>query len=101
LAKQGQGDYEEDIAVLRRGTELRSWGIQMAEYIEVEEAIGRPGLRVVVGQGRPGPWNEAVKGILYVKKIPFVRVRQEDAPSPNLALLKWDRANQRAGTGMQ
>jgi hypothetical protein len=61
----------------------------MAEYIEVEEAIGRPGLRVVVGQGRPGPWNEAVKGILYVKKTPFVRVRQEDAPSPNLALLKW------------
>jgi hypothetical protein len=43
----------------------------------------------VVGQGRPGPWNEAAKGILYAKNIPFVRVRQEDAPSPNFALLKW------------
>jgi glutathione S-transferase len=61
----------------------------MAEYIEVDEAIVRRGLRVVVGQGRPGPWSEAAKGILYVKKIRFVRVRQEDAPSPNLAVLRW------------
>lgn len=46
-----------------------------------------PGLRVVLPAGIPGPWGEAVKGILYVKKIPFVRVlhdRSDYAP-----LIRW------------
>ncbi|MDO8432742.1 MAG: hypothetical protein Q7S58_10090 [Candidatus Binatus sp.] len=60
----------------------------MASYVEVEEAIAMRGLRVVLSPGVPGPWSEAAKGILYVKKIPYVRVRQELA-GDNLALLKW------------
>lgn len=59
----------------------------MAEYIDVDQAIGMTGLRVVLTPGVPGPWSEAAKGILYVKRIPYVRVRQE--AGPNEALLRW------------
>ena len=45
----------------------------MAEYVSIEQAVTMPGLRVVLPAGIPGPWAEAVKGILYVKKIPFTR----------------------------
>src|SRR5690242_5584505 len=59
----------------------------MAEYIDIEQAIGMDGLRVVLPQGIPGPWAEAVKGILHVKRIPFVRVRHDRA---NYApLIRW------------
>jgi len=60
----------------------------MAEYIEVEEAIGRPGLRVVLTPSVPGPWTEAAKAILRVKKLPYVKVRQE-LMGQNLPLLNW------------
>jgi len=60
----------------------------MAQYIEVDDAIGIPGLRVVLTPGVPGPWSEAAKGILYVKKIPYVKVRQE-LGGENLALKRW------------
>ena len=60
----------------------------MAQYIEVEQAVGMSGLRVVLSPGGPGPWSEAAKGILYVKKIPYVKVRQEPA-AENVALLNW------------
>jgi glutathione S-transferase len=60
----------------------------MATYIEVEQAIGMRGLRVVLSPGVPGPWSEAAKGILYVKKIPYVRVRQELA-GENVPLRNW------------
>lgn len=49
----------------------------MAQYIEVDEAVGMSGLRVVLTPGVPGPWSEAAKGILHVKRIPYVKVRQE------------------------
>lgn len=60
----------------------------MAEYISVEQARGMSGLRLVLSPGVPGPWSEAAKGIFYVKKIPYVRVRQEIG-GPNLALKEW------------
>lgn len=60
----------------------------MAEYISVEQARNMSGLRVVLSPGVPGPWSEAVKGILYIKKIPYVRVRQEIGGA-NLALQEW------------
>jgi glutathione S-transferase len=60
----------------------------MAEYLSVEEARPMSGLRVVLSPGVPGPWSEAAKGILYVKKIPFVRVRQEIG-GENSALKEW------------
>lgn len=60
----------------------------MAEYISVEEARNLSGLRVVLSPGVPGPWSEAAKGILYVKKIPYVKVRQ-DIGGENRALQDW------------
>ena len=60
----------------------------MANYIEVDQATTMSGLRVVLSPGVPGPWSEAAKGILYVKKIPYVKVRQELA-GENLPLLRW------------
>jgi glutathione S-transferase len=60
----------------------------MAQYVEVEQAITMSGLRVVLSPGVPGPWSEAAKGILYVKKLPYTRVRQE-LGGDNLPLLRW------------
>lgn len=45
------------------------------EYISVEEAVERPGLRMVVVGGLPSPWTEAAKGILHVKGIDWAAVR--------------------------
>jgi len=60
----------------------------MAEYIDVEQARNMSGLRLVLSPGVPGPWSEAAKGIFYVKKIPYVRVRQEIG-GENRALREW------------
>ncbi|MBV8775402.1 MAG: hypothetical protein JO166_24175 [Deltaproteobacteria bacterium] len=60
----------------------------MAEYVEVEQAIAISGLRVVLSPGVPGPWSEAAKGILHVKKLPYTKVRQE-LGGENLPLLRW------------
>ena len=46
----------------------------MAEYLSVEQACPMSGLRLVLSPGVPGPWSEAAKGILSMKKIPYVRV---------------------------
>lgn len=59
----------------------------MAEYVDLDQAITMSGLRVVLPPGIPGPWAEAVKGILYVKKIPFVRVRHDRTNYE--PLLRW------------
>jgi glutathione S-transferase len=60
----------------------------MAQYVEVEQAISMPGLRVVLSPGVPGPWSESAKGILHVKKIPYVKVRQV-VGGENEPLRKW------------
>jgi glutathione S-transferase len=60
----------------------------MAQYIEVDQAIPMQGLRVVLTPSVPGPWTEAAKGILHVKKIPYVKVRQE-LMGENLPLINW------------
>ncbi len=60
----------------------------MAEYIEVERARAMSGLRLVLTPGVPGPWSEAAKGILHVKKLPYVKVSQE-LGGENRALLDW------------
>ena len=62
------------------------------EYIAVEEAIERPGLRMVVVGGVPSPWGEAAKGILHVKKIEWCAVRLDYESE---ALKGW--AGQRSG----
>ncbi|HWK63960.1 MAG TPA: hypothetical protein VNS34_03420 [Rhizobiaceae bacterium] len=45
------------------------------EYVSVEQAVERPGLRMVVVGGVPSPWTEAAKGILHVKGIDWAAVR--------------------------
>ncbi|MBI3301400.1 MAG: hypothetical protein HYZ72_04885 [Deltaproteobacteria bacterium] len=60
----------------------------MTEYIDVEQARDMSGLRLVLSPGVPGPWSEAAKSIFYVKKIPYVRVRQEIG-RPHPALQEW------------
>ncbi|HVN88111.1 MAG TPA: glutathione S-transferase C-terminal domain-containing protein [Candidatus Binatia bacterium] len=47
----------------------------MVEFVSVEEAKQRLGLRVVTVGLVPSPWSEATKGILYHKKIPYVAAR--------------------------
>jgi len=45
------------------------------QYIGVEEAKKRNGLRMVVVASVPSPWGEAAKGILHIKGIEWAAVR--------------------------
>lgn len=60
----------------------------MAHYLSVEEAIPLHGLRLVLTRGVPGPWGEAAKAILHVKKIPYAKVAQV-AGENDAALIRW------------
>jgi glutathione S-transferase len=62
------------------------------QYVSVEEAMTRGGLRMVVVGGVPSPWGEAAKGILHIKGIEWVAVRLDYESEP---LKKW--AGQRSG----
>ena len=62
------------------------------EYVSVEEAIARDGLRMMVVGGVPSPWGEAAKGILHIKRIEWVAVRLAYDSEP---LKQW--AGQRSG----
>jgi hypothetical protein len=59
----------------------------VADYIDIEQAKTLSGLRIVLPPGRPNPWGEALKGMCYVKKIPYVRVRK--AQGYDAALQAW------------
>lgn len=45
------------------------------QYISVDEAIARRGVRMVVVGNVPSPWGEAAKGILHIKGIEWAAVR--------------------------
>jgi len=45
------------------------------EYVSVEQAIERRGVRMVVVGDVPSPWGEAAKGILHIKRIDWAAVR--------------------------
>ncbi len=47
----------------------------MIEFVDLAQAKARSGLRMSCVAGVPSPWGEAAKGILQVKKIPWVGVR--------------------------
>jgi glutathione S-transferase len=59
----------------------------VAEYLDIEEARARSGLRLVVPPV-PGPWAEGAKGLFFVKGLPYARVRQ-DPGQANEALVAW------------
>jgi glutathione S-transferase len=48
------------------------------QWVSLEEARDASGLRLVTVGGVPSPWGEAAKGVLHVKKIPFVATRLSD-----------------------
>jgi glutathione S-transferase len=58
------------------------------DYIEVEEARERSGLRLVLSAGVPGPWSEAAKAVLHVKGLDYTAVRQRGGEA-NEALAAW------------
>lgn len=60
----------------------------MPDYLAVAEARSLPGLRLVLTAGVPGPWGEAAKAILHVKRLPYVPVRQEGG-GDNRDLAEW------------
>jgi hypothetical protein len=45
------------------------------QFVSVEEARARAGLRMVVVGKVPSPWSEAAKGFFHLKKLDFVAVR--------------------------
>ncbi|MGP0060961.1 MAG: hypothetical protein ACLPID_16925 [Beijerinckiaceae bacterium] len=62
------------------------------QYVDLEDAMQRGGLRMVVVGKVPSPWGEAAKGILHIKGIEWVAVRLTYDSEP---LKKW--AGQRNG----
>jgi glutathione S-transferase len=56
------------------------------EYVVVEQAIRRRGMRLVVVGDVPSPWGEAAKGIFHLKGIDFAAVR---LVYDNEALKSW------------
>lgn len=58
------------------------------DYLAVEEARDRPGLKLVLTRGAPGPWGEAAKAILRHHGLSFLPVAQE-AMAENAALRAW------------
>jgi glutathione S-transferase len=58
------------------------------DWIGVEAARPRPGLRLVLSRGVPGPWGESAKGLFHAKGVPFARVAQE-VGGDNTALRAW------------
>jgi glutathione S-transferase len=57
-------------------------------WIDVAAARARPGLRLVLSRGVPGPWGESAKGLFHAKGVPFARVAQE-VGGDNAALRAW------------
>ena len=62
------------------------------QYIDVEEATKRHGLRMVVVGNVPSPWGEAAKGIVHIKGVEWAAVRLVYDSEP---LREW--AGQRSG----
>lgn len=59
-----------------------------SEWLTVQQARARKGLRLVLSVGVPGPWGEAAKGLFHAKGIPFAKVVQRPGV-PNPDLLAW------------
>lgn len=58
------------------------------EYLDLEAARARRGLRLVLSRGVPGPWGEAAKNIFHLKGLDYARVSQFPG-QPNDALYDW------------
>ena len=70
------------------GRRLSPPGEWHLDYLEVEEARNRPGLRLALTAGGPGPWSESAKALFQVKGVSFLAVRQVSGEG-NEALQAW------------
>ena len=46
------------------------------DYLTIEQARERDGLRLVLTSGAPGPWSEAARALFRHHKVSFLPVRQ-------------------------
>ena len=46
------------------------------EYLTIEQARERQGLRLVLSRGVPGPWGEAAKALFRLRNVEFTPVAQ-------------------------
>lgn len=58
------------------------------EYLTVDEAREKTGLKLVLTAGVPGPWGEAAKAVFHLKGLSYLPVRQ-DGGMENDALRAW------------
>jgi glutathione S-transferase len=58
------------------------------DWITLEEARNRPGLRLVLTAGVPGPWGESAKNLLHAKGLDYARAPQIPGESED-ALRAW------------
>jgi len=58
------------------------------DYVDVEQAKTRSGLKLALSVGVPGPWGESAKGIFHVKGLAYTPVAQIPA-MPNPELEAW------------
>jgi hypothetical protein len=63
-----------------------------ADPVSSEVARAAAGMRLVVTDGVPNPWSEAAKGMIYVKGIDHLRVKQMPGDT-NDALRAWTGLN--------
>jgi len=63
-------------------------GNKAPDYVPIEEARHKPGVRIAFTAGVPGPWGIAARAILDLKGIDYVAVAQQ-AGAPNEALKAW------------
>jgi glutathione S-transferase len=62
----------------------------MTEFVDLDTARARGGLRLVILARTLSPWSEAARGLFHVKRLPFVAVRFWP-PGPEL--LAWTRGH--------
>jgi glutathione S-transferase len=60
------------------------------EYLTIEEARERSGLRLVLTRGVPGPWSEAAKALFTLRNVDYAPV-QQIAGGDNPELVEWTR----------
>ena len=60
----------------------------MPTPISIAEAQKLPGLRLLLLPGVPSPWSQAAKGIMKVKKVPYLLVHSKPDDPPGL-LREW------------
>lgn len=62
----------------------------MTDYLEVSDARNKPGLRLVLTAGVPGPWSESAKALFRHHGVAYLPVRQ-DGGRDNPELVAWTR----------